>query len=135
MKSLNRSKFILLQLHLYLQYSTAATNQNMRLIHSISPPHHQFALARPRTSSIHQPALIHTHTHTHTCNDPLLLSRLTTCGQHKSDNQPVQSQDFCEDQDENHSHEELGLLCSTSDSRVADDSNSEACSQTTETDA
>jgi hypothetical protein len=46
--------------------------------------------------------------------------------------QTVETQDFSKNQDENHSDKESGLLSSSSDSSVTDDSDSEASSQSRE---
>jgi hypothetical protein len=44
----------------------------------------------------------------------------------KSNNQSVKSQDFSENENQDHSNEESGLLSGTTDTSVTDDSNSES---------
>ncbi len=44
------------------------------------------------------------------------------------------TQDFSENENKNHADEESGLLCSTTDTRITNDTNRETSSETSETD-
>lgn len=60
---------------------------------------------------------------------------LSCSGVHQqSDNQTVQTQDFCENQNQDHTDEQSWLLSSTSDTGVTNDTDGETCSQTGQTD-
>lgn len=52
----------------------------------------------------------------------------------KSNNQSVQTQNFGENENENHSNEKPWLLCGTPDTGITDDADSETGSKTGETD-
>lgn len=52
----------------------------------------------------------------------------------KSDNQPVKTQDFSENENQNHSDVEAGLLGSSTNTGVTDNTNSETSGQTGQTD-
>lgn len=52
----------------------------------------------------------------------------------KSNDQTVKTQNFSENEDKNHSNEESGLLCSTTDTSITDNTDSETGSETSETD-
>ena len=54
--------------------------------------------------------------------------------QQQSNNQTVQTQDFSENQDQKHTHEQSWLLGVTSDTSVTDDTNGKTSSQTGQTD-
>lgn len=52
---------------------------------------------------------------------------IASLGVHEErDNQPVQSQDFSENEDENHADEETWLLCCATDTGVTNDTNGES---------
>lgn len=50
-------------------------------------------------------------------------------------NETVKTQDFCENEDKNHTDEETWLLCGTTDTGVTDNSDSETSCETGETDS
>jgi hypothetical protein len=52
----------------------------------------------------------------------------------QGNNETVQTQDFGENENQNHADEETGLLSSTTDTGVTDDTNGEASSKTSKTD-
>lgn len=55
------------------------------------------------------------------------------CGENESHDEPIQSQHFGKDEDEDHPDEEAGLLGRTSDACVTYDADGKACSQTAQT--
>ncbi|KAH9395003.1 hypothetical protein TYRP_005067 [Tyrophagus putrescentiae] len=54
-------------------------------------------------------------------------------GEHKGDDQPVETQHLCENENENHADEETRLLGRAADARVADYADGEACRQAGQT--
>jgi V-type H+-transporting ATPase proteolipid subunit len=56
------------------------------------------------------------------------------CGKDEGDNEAVQTQHLGENEDENHPDEQLGLLSSTTDTGVADNANSVAGGEATDSD-
>jgi len=65
------------------------------------------------------------------CN--LALTGRTPGVHQKGNNETVKTQDFCENENQNHSDEQPGLLGSSSDTSVTDDTNGETSSHTRQT--
>jgi hypothetical protein len=65
-----------------------------------------------------------------------VVALVTSLGVHeKGNNEAVKTQDFSENENENHSDEQPGLLGSSTDTSVTDDSDGETSSHTGETDS